>query len=1490
VRRAAGAIVESLESRWLLSAGDLDASFGTGGLVTTGFTGSTVDVATAVAKDASGRIVVAGNQGGTGDVIVARYLSSGALDTSFGNGGKATVDFGGSDFVGAIAIDASGIYLAGAAGNDMALARLTSGGALDTNFDGDGVAVVNLGAGINDSADAIAIVTGGIYIGGTASVAGQNEFAVAKFNASGGSLGSSTTAIGDSAHLTALLADGSDVVAGGYATFGGSTSFTLRHYGATQWTVSTNFGDDSQIASLANHAGNILAIGSSNGSVALAQYTFGGAPDLLFNPGNLTSPSTYVDPTTSGVISVRAGGLDSSGKLVVAGTELDSPLRRLAAVRYTLGAGGPTPDGYGSGGIASSDVGDPANPHTLQAAAVSADGSAVLVGDAFGPDQGSNFGGALLNAAGAVTATFNTDFTGPTTDMGAASVIDSAGRIIVAGVKNRVLDDGVVQHIVLVRYTPAGAIDTTFGVGGVAEVNFGTRAESFQSLALDASGNVLVAGLDMNGGIKVARLVNGTLDTSFAGGILTVTGVTLGDTSAAIRVAADGNKVVVAGTTVTGTFPTANNDFYVRRYNANGTADTSFNSSGVVPGLVTLDLRSIGGSDVAGAVQVLSDGSIVVGGSSHSDDTGSQELAVVRFDSSGTVIGSAFQTLYDSMNNILDGMINSLAVQGTNVIAAGDVSGLVVVVRFNTGTNSFDSSFGSGGVSLLDSLTTRGGAKAVAVDTHNAIGIVTTDDSNDELLVLRLTANGALDTTFSGDGVANTGLISGENDIAGITSNANGNLVAVGSLKVTPLNQDVAVERFQSGYIVNPAVAINGAPASSPEGTAINLTSMVTVGSAPIANYAWSVTKNGNPYTTGSAASFSFTPDDNASYVVTLTVTATDGGTGTAPAQTITVTNVAPTPTIHGAPASSPEGTAINVSATSTDPGTFDNATYAWSVTKNGNPYASGSGVSFSFTPDDNASYVITLTATDNDLSAGTTTATVSVSNVAPTPTIHDAPASSPEGTAINVSATSTDPGTVDTATYAWSVTKNGSPYASGSGVDFSFTPDDNASYVITLTATDKDLSAGTTTAMVSVTNVAPTPTIHGAPALSPEGTAINVSATSTDPGTMDTATYAWSVTKNGSPYASGAGVNFSFTPDDNASYVITLTATDKDLSAGTTTATVSVTNVAPSATINGAPASSPAGTPINLTSTVTDPAGANDPISYAWSVTRNGVAYGTNGTGANYSFTPADAATYVVTLTVNDGDGGSDTKTATINVTPVATGVSATLSGGILTIAGDGAGNTVNVSLNGAGNYHVVIGTQVDQVFAFGAVHNILIQAGAGDDVITIASGVSIPAEVHGGDGNDIIQAGGGDDMLFGEDGNDILTGGSGNDVIIGGEGGDVLSGGNGRDILVGGLGPDIITGDNGDDILIAGATAYNTDPVGLSAIRSIWTGGGSYTTRVNALKSNLLATANLFNDTSIDLLSGNNGQDWIIANVASGGTLDQILGIAGNEVVTDL
>src|SRR5262249_34871403 len=159
-------------------------------------------------------------------------------------------------------------------------------------------------------------------------------------------------------------------------------------------------------------------------------------------------------------------------------------------------------------------------------------------------------------------------------------------------------------------------------------------------------------------------------------------------------------------------------------------------------------------------------------------------------------------------------------------------------------------------------------------------------------------------------------------------------------------------------------VAINGAPASSPEGTAISLTSTVSdpspVDTAAGFTYAWSVTKNGSAYASGSGASFSFTPDDNGTYVRTVEVTERKGGTATA-SRTIAVASVAPAVTVTGAPASSPEGTAVSLTSTVSDPSPVDTTagfTYAWNVTKNGSPYASGTAASFSFTPDDNGTYV----------------------------------------------------------------------------------------------------------------------------------------------------------------------------------------------------------------------------------------------------------------------------------------------------------------------------------------------------------------------------------------------------------------------------------------------------------------------------------------------------------------------------------------------------
>ncbi len=79
--------------------GSLDLSFGNGGKVTTDFNGQT-DRAFAVAIQGDGKIVVAGSatpaSGISTDFAVARYDGEGALDGSFGSGGKLTTDIGGA--------------------------------------------------------------------------------------------------------------------------------------------------------------------------------------------------------------------------------------------------------------------------------------------------------------------------------------------------------------------------------------------------------------------------------------------------------------------------------------------------------------------------------------------------------------------------------------------------------------------------------------------------------------------------------------------------------------------------------------------------------------------------------------------------------------------------------------------------------------------------------------------------------------------------------------------------------------------------------------------------------------------------------------------------------------------------------------------------------------------------------------------------------------------------------------------------------------------------------------------------------------------------------------------------------------------------------------------------------------------------------------------------------------------------------------------------
>jgi uncharacterized delta-60 repeat protein len=134
----------------LLSNGQLDPSFGSGGKVTTDVTFG--DQGSAVAIQSDGKIVVAGNtdDGSLLQFLVARYLPNGSPDGAFGVGGVALTDIGGERAQAeAVLLDPDGrIVVAGSAviGGDykIAVARYEDDGSLDESFGMGGIVVTDV--------------------------------------------------------------------------------------------------------------------------------------------------------------------------------------------------------------------------------------------------------------------------------------------------------------------------------------------------------------------------------------------------------------------------------------------------------------------------------------------------------------------------------------------------------------------------------------------------------------------------------------------------------------------------------------------------------------------------------------------------------------------------------------------------------------------------------------------------------------------------------------------------------------------------------------------------------------------------------------------------------------------------------------------------------------------------------------------------------------------------------------------------------------------------------------------------------------------------------------------------------------------------------------------------------------------------------------------------------------------------------------------------
>jgi uncharacterized delta-60 repeat protein len=390
-------------------AGDLDPSFGSGGVVTTSFGAGSFATGQAVTLTRRGRrIVVAGQlepASGPPRMALARYTRGGRLDRRFGAGGLVQTAFAGAASADAVAADRHGrIVAAGTSGDRIAVARYTRAGRLDPRFGSRG-RVTTAFAGLRASGNALVLLRGGAIVvaGGVQASDGSGQgFALVRYRRDGrldrrfGSGGRVVTPFGtgdDVAAAHALALHGRTLVAAGLLDdpFGGGGAFALARYDRRDGSLDPSFAGDGTTTTVL-------------GQEAAAQGV------LVAADGRIVA---------AGLAAVQAGQGD-----------------RFALTRYLTD--GTLDPGFGSGGIVTTRL--PGGDALGQAIAAQSDGRLVVVGQANRPGgRSSAFGVARYGPDGRLDPSFGRlgiVTTGFGRQMLAAAngvVIQRNGRIVAAG-------------------------------------------------------------------------------------------------------------------------------------------------------------------------------------------------------------------------------------------------------------------------------------------------------------------------------------------------------------------------------------------------------------------------------------------------------------------------------------------------------------------------------------------------------------------------------------------------------------------------------------------------------------------------------------------------------------------------------------------------------------------------------------------------------------------------------------------------------------------------------------------------------------------------------------------------------------------------------------------------------------------------------------------------------------------------------------------------
>jgi len=704
----------------------------------------------AVARDGSGRIVVAGSFTGyagaaPAGVAVARFATSGSADASFGSDGASTSTgvFPSTDRVSVQVVTPladGGIVVGGSFANEAFLERFGADGTLDRGYGSGGLVTVTGPA--EERVLAVSELADGTLV----------FVHVVTQALSGGAVDAAPGGL----TVDRLTRDGARIASWTYA----EKEWTSGQYaGYGEWSAAHVYGDGSVLAAGFMEIPYTLPCPCpSSTQVVLRRFEPDGSIETSFGSGGR---ATAVIGSSGAIVESLA--VEGDGTFVVGGLS-GSPGDAFAARFLPSG----TPDrSFGQNGAAIGSGGD------AGALALGPDGS-VFLGSVRDGDltvvkidgdgaPAAAFGRAGLTAtksAGWIAGLFPTRDGGVdvvyrralesdvdlghysasgTLDVGSATSISvglppPSGALAIRAVPNAIVVAGYARDDrgrsgIHVAVMPSRG----FGVDGEASAFVGSRSRA-TTVDLDSFGRVVVGGDSTSDGARrwiVARFdAQGTLDTAFGtGGVASSGDSGLDDGVRSLAVTRDDGMFALvreSGREV------------VVRLHSDGTPDLSFGHGGHI-------VAPVSG---AAALVVLDNGDAVVAGDG---------LACVWVDSSGDVIAHT-----DAVAPSAAAAGIAVQADGSLVVAGTDAAGVVVTRLLPSAV--VDTTFGSSGVVARAGLDAVG----VAVQRDGRITVAVRAHGGSQYAAIRFLYTGQSDDGF-GDGglatVANGGTVSAIADL-----------------------------------------------------------------------------------------------------------------------------------------------------------------------------------------------------------------------------------------------------------------------------------------------------------------------------------------------------------------------------------------------------------------------------------------------------------------------------------------------------------------------------------------------------------------------------------------------------------------------------------------------------------------------------------------------------------------------------------------------------